>query len=625
MKKFLAISLLLFAQGDSLQANYKVAGVTKGQVNTLNKAFYNRECLKAFDCKIQKIRKYTAPTGDVLTLLVIGDSWSYTAIQGPTAATWTDRAIFELWKRFGAAGDGFLPANDAYQQTRSYSSRAANVGTWSGQSLGYELFPVSGAFCGSTTNATITFTAIGTDYAVHYLKKPNGGKFTVKVGSGAESAEIDTGNATTEYAVLDKTTLAALGSLTDASRSIVIKVTTVATNGVSIVGLDVIRNKADQFGGIRLHNVSVGGQSSADYAAINATAFNTAVTALAPDVAIIMLGVNDASSLSPATYIANIQTICTRIRAARPGCDILLMCPAQAAPSTYSIGDYAVLLREYALANQFGFIDWTVALESYANDLVRWGSNTLWASTAHLSTAGYRLLADSLVYNYLISGVGNSYVSSSGTSENYFAGVGMPPSITTGIANVCVGPYAGDAITTAQANAFFGFGAGSYTSIGGNNCGFGYNSIAAGWPIGSSAFGHSSLAAGGGNYNSAFGRYAGGRLSTGDTNVFLGNYAGGRQTGVSNKLFIDALDRSTAGAELTSALVVGTFSATPADQVFNINGSLQITGTQLISSAGYITPITSTDAAAPVNSIYYSSTQSKLVYKDSGGSVNVLY
>jgi hypothetical protein len=39
----------------------------------------------------------------------------------------------------------------------------------------------------------------------------------------------------------------------------------------------------------------------------------------------------------------------------------------------------------------------------------------------------------------------------------------------------------------------------------------------------------------------------------------------------------------------------------------------------------YYRPGSSTDAAAPNNSIYYSTTQSKLVYKDSGGSVNDLY
>lgn len=54
-------------------------------------------------------------------------------------------------------------------------------------------------------------------------------------------------------------------------------------------------------------------------------------------------------------------------------------------------------------------------------------------------------------------------------------------------------------------------------------------------------------------------------------------------------------------------------------------GNLQVNSTTMIDSSGYITPITSADGDAPNNSIYYSSTQSKLVYKDSGGTVNDLY
>ncbi len=44
-----------------------------------------------------------------------------------------------------------------------------------------------------------------------------------------------------------------------------------------------------------------------------------------------------------------------------------------------------------------------------------------------------------------------------------------------------------------------------------------------------------------------------------------------------------------------------------------------------ITGQGLIQPAFSTDGSAPNNSIYYSTDQSKLVYKDSGGSVNDLY
>jgi hypothetical protein len=55
----------------------------------------------------------------------------------------------------------------------------------------------------------------------------------------------------------------------------------------------------------------------------------------------------------------------------------------------------------------------------------------------------------------------------------------------------------------------------------------------------------------------------------------------------------------------------------------DINFGLDLTGD--LTMSGYIKPFTSTDAAAPNNSIYYSSDQSKLVYKDGAGVVNNLY
>lgn len=45
----------------------------------------------------------------------------------------------------------------------------------------------------------------------------------------------------------------------------------------------------------------------------------------------------------------------------------------------------------------------------------------------------------------------------------------------------------------------------------------------------------------------------------------------------------------------------------------------------IVNNDKSISPVTLADVDAPNNSVYYSSTQSKLVYKDSGGTVNNLY
>jgi len=44
-----------------------------------------------------------------------------------------------------------------------------------------------------------------------------------------------------------------------------------------------------------------------------------------------------------------------------------------------------------------------------------------------------------------------------------------------------------------------------------------------------------------------------------------------------------------------------------------------------IDTSGYAHPITAADLGSPSNSIYYSSTTSKLTYKDPGGTAHVLY
>lgn len=82
--------------------------------------------------------------------------------------------------------------------------------------------------------------------------------------------------------------------------------------------------------------------------------------------------------------------------------------------------------------------------------------------------------------------------------------------------------------------------------------------------------------------------------------------------------------RVTTGTETTH---VGLVVQGASGQTGNLQEWQDSSGTVLsaVKSNGAIQPATLTDAAAPNNSIYYSSTQSKLVYKNSAGTVNLLY
>jgi hypothetical protein len=89
-------------------------------------------------------------------------------------------------------------------------------------------------------------------------------------------------------------------------------------------------------------------------------------------------------------------------------------------------------------------------------------------------------------------------------------------------------------------------------------------------------------------------------------------------------------DFGLAAANSASSTIDTRIRRTAAGEILLVSGnSASTTGANLtlgkLTANGAITPATLTDAAAPNSAVYYSSTQSKLVYKDSGGTVNVLY
>jgi hypothetical protein len=90
-----------------------------------------------------------------------------------------------------------------------------------------------------------------------------------------------------------------------------------------------------------------------------------------------------------------------------------------------------------------------------------------------------------------------------------------------------------------------------------------------------------------------------------------------------NILTPDAQVHITSAAAATKGLIVRGAAA----QSANLQEWLNSAGTtaSAVKSDGSIQPASLADSAATNNSIYYSTTASKLVYKDSGGTVNNLY
>ena len=152
-----------------------------------------------------------------------------------------------------------------------------------------------------------------------------------------------------------------------------------------------------------------------------------------------------------------------------------------------------------------------------------------------------------------------------------------------------------------------------------------------------------------GDSNTCIGTNAGGALTTGDENTLLGDSAGGALTTVNgcvcigyqagsanttaNLLFIDNSNTATPliGGDFANNRVGINLDPSALTASFGVAGDIDCTtgykidGSNRIDGSGFFVPVISSDAAAPNNSIYYSTTAVRLVFKDSGGGVNNLY
>lgn len=146
-------------------------------------------------------------------------------------------------------------------------------------------------------------------------------------------------------------------------------------------------------------------------------------------------------------------------------------------------------------------------------------------------------------------------------NQNTFIGSGAGKFNTSGNANMFLGVDAGAVNTTGVGNMFVGAFAGMHNTIGAQNAFIGYNS------------GYQNVS---GSYNTAIGPYAGWSNVTGDSNVYIGYKAGYYETG-SSKLFIDNAQRNNEADGRVKALIYGIFAATTANQLFRINGILELT------------------------------------------------
>ena len=612
-----------------------ICGVAKGQIvgpyitpsnfpkyigNDIN---FNRNYLKDWDAQISKIQQATASS--TASIVWIGDSWTMSTNLVPPISSY-------LRNKFGDGGVGYYGANtlntgNSYGSGVQYATRT-KVGSWTGKSQTTYINSAAIAIDSSSTlNDSIYYVGKITNAVVHYMKKSSGGSFVTRV-DGTSPTTVSTSGSGIGFS--------SITGLTDGTHTISIKIST-AGAGVLIAGCELNRNQ----NGIRVHNLGCSGSSASDWVLQNSTEWSLAIQQLAPNMAVIQLGVNDcAGNIVPATYIANITTIVNRVIAAMPRCAIVLFSPSDiGAVTTYPMSSYISVLKTYALANNYAFIDNYSLIGSYTTANTR----GLYTNTTHINATGGEVLKQNFL-NYLMNGQSMYYSNglntscgeatflnalSSGTA-NVACGYGIMTGLTVGTNNTGTGYNALGGATTCSLNTANGYLALNANSSGGNNAAFGSNALKSNVSnsfnsafgsssadqlnggssnsyfgyvsghtnvsgTGNCGFGHFSLYTSGNvNYNTAIGYFSGYGNTTGANGLFLGAYSG-YYSALARRVFINSIDRTTAAKDTTDSPIYIYQHTTVTSQKVVLNGAVNING-RLNNTQG-------TDVASAVGAI----------------------
>jgi lysophospholipase L1-like esterase len=240
---------------------------------------------------------------------------------------------------------------------------------------------ISTSTAGQTVTATVNASAPAV--TLFYELQSGGGTFRYRFGAGAWSGNISTAG-TAGVASLALTGVPASGGYT-------LTVETVS-GSVILCGAQFRTTK-----GVRLDRIAWGGARASHYAAANATAWQSSLTAIAPKLVIIQLGTNDAAAYDAATFAGHIGTLITRIRTALPAADLLLVAVAERTDTpVHAMSDFAAALATIADSEQCGFVDLQRAFGDPA-DYVLGGPTNLFENTTHPNQDGYRRIGSVLV------------------------------------------------------------------------------------------------------------------------------------------------------------------------------------------------------------------------------------
>lgn len=335
--------------------------------------FFGRRFMRDWDGSIAKIQQ---SAGEVCVIAFVGDSW----VNEGTMY----RGVRDYFQGlYGDAGVGFLSLGTPNEIS---GLSITTVGTWttSDESSGSRGVDISHVESSDTaTPAKKSFTYAAQEFVIHYLASSSLGSFRYRVdGGGWTTVNCNNGGA---EALGTET----ISSLADSNHTLEIEI---VSGSIKITGVDIRKTPSD---GVRVHALGNGGLDTAEIVAVDATIWQDGLAALVPNVVIVFIGTNDHNGdMVPATFQSNLTTIISRIRAAVPLADVLLISPADNDLSaTYELSEYDGGMRTVAIAQSVGHISGLKIIDDYSDG----NSRGLYLNTSHLNSYGYTVLVNAII------------------------------------------------------------------------------------------------------------------------------------------------------------------------------------------------------------------------------------
>ena len=570
---------------------------------------------------LTKLGDISIKQGTGLNVLVIGDSWSYNETgNGPEWSGWLHKY---LTQSYGNSGAGYIAPFGAVPYNATVSEP---TGAWS-QYQGTQPTPdSSGSY--PSGSGSFSITTVATSFIVHSILQAGGGDMTYTIDGGAPVTIHTAGTAGVQL-----TTISGLSNVSHTIVLTLPGGSGTILGGVECIRLcyDNGTQPGIHWNNVATGGLSVQSLASVDATKWKAEITQLGP----PDLAVISMGVNDIASRTPAQYYADMATVVSRLQTVNPLMSILIMSPTDVSTAGMSayIAQLKILARTYSLGlidnyslvgpytvgekwangshvsaqvhkvmadNMIAFLGLTIPQSN--NGDTHYGRALPVASTP--STGGNNSAFGDQCLTSLTSGYSNvgigAYVLPSLTTGSGNMGIGSNSlyTIIAGTNNVAIGQSAMLSATEVADNVCIGNSSGNHLAgalngYGSTNVGIGRYSLGASSGGDCTTFDSVAIGANamrylqGGIYNTAIGGEAGfslvnasyntfignssGNLTTGASNVYIGYGAGSKQTTGANQLIIDNKVQANPGAELTNALIYGTFAATANGQQLTVN------------------------------------------------------